>query len=702
MAEATRQVPRSMTPTDALAHARRAYAAGNFKEAASVAGQVRAGDPQNANAITLLAAAHAGLSDFPLAVDATKAAIALHPRNAVMHANLCEILRRSGDLEGAIAAGLNAVAINGQNATALSNLGIALYENGDLEGAETYQRRALAKDPKFARALNNIGSILRDRKESEEALEYYKRAHQAEPADDEIISNLGNVYVEANMDNEAIELLTARVKRGKAPAETYGALGRAFLALDRLDDAERSFRSAIALDRENIGVILGLARTIQNKNQAQIALQVVDEAMKLDAEHPAVHHLRGALLGEMNRPDEARASYLKALELDAEFLPAIVSLGYHYTEIGEKDNARAQFEKAIINDERDFAGHLGIARLEKMTEDHPTLKRLEERAKEVDDMPARRAISLHYALGKGYDDINRYDDSFHHYTRGAALKRGTIRHDPSVFTGVVDRVIETFTPERIARLRESAIPLDRSIFVLGMPRSGTTLTETIIASHPDVFGGGELRDWHRLLPTEVGPVERRYPGVMASGDVEAIHEIAQQYDDSVAAMAGKHPRITDKMPANFIFLGVIHALLPNARIVHTVRDPVDTCLSCLTRLFDKAQYHSYDQVELGTYYNNYRRVMNHWRSVLPEGAFYDSRYEELVEDFEPNARRLIDWCGLAWDDACLTPHKTKRSVRTASVTQVREPIYTSSVQKWKPYEKHLQPLIKTLGDNVTV
>nr|WP_028914260.1 sulfotransferase [Pseudorhodobacter ferrugineus] len=235
-----------------------------------------------------------------------------------------------------------------------------------------------------------------------------------------------------------------------------------------------------------------------------------------------------------------------------------------------------------------------------------------------------------------------------------------------------------------------------------MPRSGTTLIETIIASHPNVHGGGELRHLHRLLPSENGPEDKLYPQIMKNADILAIQRIAEDYDELVAAMAGEHPRITDKMPANFVFLGAIHALMPNAKIIHMVRDPVDTCLSCFTRLFDKAQYHSYDQIELGTYYNNYRRLMSHWRDVLPKDAFMDVRYENIVEDFEPNVRALIEWCNLDWNEACMSPHKTKRSVRTASVTQVREPIYKTSVKKWKAYQKQLQPLLNTLGDNAEI
>ena len=702
MTDTANKQRRRMTPAAALDHARNAHTAGAHSEAVSVARQLRSVDQNNIEALAVLAAASAAIGDFDAAVEANNAAVKLRPSNSMLHANLCEILRRAGDLDGAVAAGREAVSLSPSSAAALSNLGIALYERGDLDGAETYQRRALTVDASFARALNNLGSILRDNKDSEAALVFYQKAHAAAPQDEEILNNLGNVLVEANKENDAIRLLTSRVKRGNAQAETYAALGRAFLNLDKLDDAERCFRKALQMEADNTTTLIGLARTIQSKNHPKIALEIVQKALALEPEKPVVLHLHGSLLSDLNQPEQARDVFLKTLEIDPTFLPAILSLGYHYMEIGDKEKARAAFENAVKNDEKDFAGHLGIARLDKLTKDHPTLLRLEEKAKTVDEMPGRRAVSLHYALGKAYDDIKRHEASFQNYAKGAALKRGMIRHDPAIFTALVDRIIATFTREHLSKLRESAITSDRSIFVLGMPRSGTTLTETIIASHPDVHGGGELRDLHRLMPTEVGPVDKRFPHVMASQDTATIKLIMQDYDRAVSDLAGTHSRITDKMPANFVYLGVIHALLPNAQIVHTVRDPVDTCLSCFTRLFDRAQYHSYDQMELGTYYNNYRRLMEHWRSVLPKDAFMDLRYEDLVTDFENEARRLITWCNLDWNAACLTPHKTKRSVRTASVTQVREPIYTTSIQKWRVYEEQLQPLLKTLGSNATV
>ena len=238
------------------------------------------------------------------------------------------------------------------------------------------------------------------------------------------------------------------------------------------------------------------------------------------------------------------------------------------------------------------------------------------------------------------------------------------------------------------------------IFVLGMPRSGTTLTEQIIASHQQVYGAGELHDILQLVnhPKEGAP--EGYP-LSLKGIIPAdLKMLGEKYVAGLQARKPEARHITDKMPANFNCLGMIHLMLPNAKIVHVKRNPVDTCLSCFTRLFNKSQYQSYDLTEIGRYYRNYSILMDHWRAVLPPGSFYEVQYEDLVADNENQARALIKYCGLEWDDACLESHKTERSIRTASVTQVRQPIYNTSVERWRKYEKHLRPLLDALGDLV--
>jgi hypothetical protein len=251
------------------------------------------------------------------------------------------------------------------------------------------------------------------------------------------------------------------------------------------------------------------------------------------------------------------------------------------------------------------------------------------------------------------------------------------------------------------RLQGGGDPSDVPIFVLGMPRSGTTLTEQIIASHPQVHGAGELPYlWEIVQQQPVAGKQSHliYPENLTSLTHETLTQWGQEYFTRLRRRALEAKHITDKMPANYLALGLIPLMLPNAKIIHVKRNPGDTCVSCFTRLFNRNQDATYDLAELGQHYANYARLMQHWQRVLPAGTFIEVQYEDIVADAESEARRLIDFCSLEWNDACLAFHKNKRNVHTASASQVRQTVYASSVDRWRHYEKHLRPLLDALGE----
>jgi Sulfotransferase family len=237
------------------------------------------------------------------------------------------------------------------------------------------------------------------------------------------------------------------------------------------------------------------------------------------------------------------------------------------------------------------------------------------------------------------------------------------------------------------------------IFVIGMPRSGTTLIEQIIASHPLVHGAGELQTFNDVILTVRGPDGNvlPYPDFLPALDATALQQIGARYIAEVRKLAPSGEHVTDKMPSNYYFAGLIHLALPNAKIIHSIRNPVDTCISCFSKLFSAEQNHTYDLAELGRYYKRYQALMAHWRRVLPAESILDVRYEDVVADLERQARRIIDYCSLPWDNRCLSFHETERPVRTASATQVRQPIYKSAVGRWRVYEGQLDPLLRALG-----
>jgi len=233
------------------------------------------------------------------------------------------------------------------------------------------------------------------------------------------------------------------------------------------------------------------------------------------------------------------------------------------------------------------------------------------------------------------------------------------------------------------------------IFVLGMPRSGSTLIEQILASHPQIHGAGELTDFDTAVSSTLNAAE--YPECVASLDGITLRRIGQSYLARLPAMADGRIRIVDKMPGNYLNVGLIRLALPNAKIIHTMRDPIDTCMSCYSKLFTLGHHYTYHLEELGRFYRGYSELMNHWRRVLPPGAMIEVSYEEVVNDLEGQARRLIDYCGLPWDDRCIDFHGNSRPVKTASSVQVRKPLFRSSLQRWRRYESELAPLLRELG-----
>jgi hypothetical protein len=328
----------------------------------------------------------------------------------------------------------------------------------------------------------------------------------------------------------------------------------------------------------------------------------------------------------------------------------------------------------------------------------PDLLAMEKLASDPKLVSINDRIYLHFALGKAYGDLKDHERSFQHLLEGNALKRQQVSYNDSAERILSERIREVFTPELMRDKRDLGDPSRMPVFIVGMPRSGTTLIEQILASHPKVFGGGELLDFveaARLRSQDA--VAREFAEVVSRMDGQQLREIGARYFTTVQRLAPDAERITDKTPGNFRRAGLINLALPNARIIHARRDPLDTCFSCFSKLF-AGNYvaYSYELTELGHAYRYYEALMAHWRQVLPPEVLLEVQYEDVVADLEAQARRIVAHCGLEWDDRCLTFHQTKRPVQTLSAIQVRQPIYRSSIGRWRAYERQLGPLIEAL------
>jgi tetratricopeptide (TPR) repeat protein len=430
------------------------------------------------------------------------------------------------------------------------------------------------------------------------------------------------------------------------------------------------------------------------KNQPVLAKQLAETALGLAATSDMALHQMGVAVSKLGSTDEAAGWYNKALGQTEDFTPAIQGLAQLALEDGESETAGSYFQRALDIDPSDTSALVGLSRVSKIkSEDSEIFHALEAILPSAAEMSVQRQVAYRFAMGDIYDGLKRYDEAFAQYAEAARLKRSTITYDAEGYDRKVDEIIATFTPDFIDRLRAHANPSLRPMFVLGMPRSGTTMTETILASHSTVSGAGELSELQLLFGMDTSG---GFPASLTSMSPKDIANCLAAYLEKLATVDPSSARVTDKMPANFHMLGLIHALFPNAKVIHTRRDAMDVCLSCFTRHFDRSQLQSYDLIEQGRFYLGYKRLMQHWQSVLPKGAFLTIDYEDLVAEPEQNIRKMLAFCDLEWEEGCLNFHKTKRRVKTASITQVRQPIYRSSVEKWRRYESHLAPLAELL------
>ncbi|WP_420586175.1 tetratricopeptide repeat-containing sulfotransferase family protein [Ruegeria sp.] len=684
-----------MSVQDAFQHGMAHYQNGQLKPAVQLFSEIIRAVPQHAQAHQMLGLIAFQTGQIDPAVKAMTEAVRLQPDNANFLTNFTEVLRSAGHLEQASEIGARAVRLAPGAAAAHSNLGLVRYDQKNLIEAEAFQERALALDPEFDRAINNLGSIARDNSDRVKAAQYYRKALKINPNSSETANNLISVLIEAEKVAEAHSEANAQLEKFPRDAELHRNFGRIFMLENNLDRAENAFRNAIALKDDKADSYVGLSQVLYEKNHPKLALIEAEHALRLDPESAAACHQIGLAKAHLGDAETAIEFYEKALDLKPDLSSSRMALGHLAIERGDFKEARAHFEQAARTTDDQLNATIALAKLETVTPENPVFQKLEAALPDASSMLPQKAAAYHYALGECYEKLKRYEDAFAQFKRGADIKRTLTDYDPADTDQLTDDLIATFDRAMIERLREHAISTDRPIFVLGMPRSGTTLTESILNAHPKVFGAGELNDLHNIFG-RLGDAGGNVPKSVKAANGDKLKERARDYVDALTRHAPDMPHIVDKMPVNFQLVGLIHALMPNAKIVHVARNPFDTCLSCYTRLFERSQLHSYNLVELGRYYNNYSRIMDHWLSVLPTDAFYTVQYEALIEDIDTEAARLISYCGLEWDDACLEFHKSKRRVRTASVQQVRQPLYSSSKEKWRKYETQLSPLLATI------
>jgi tetratricopeptide (TPR) repeat protein len=493
--------------------------------------------------------------------------------------------------------------------------------------------------------------------------------------------------VESHCDLAAILHLLARLPEALALAQQAVALkpnhpraqfilGSVLLTSGDMTGAAKHLREAIRLKPDFVEAQHNLARALLDPGQVGEAEMWFREALRFGAGTASAHtNLANALIAQ-GRIDEACAALQEALRLDPKHVPAISALG-----------------------------NLAAARQYCFTPEQ--IAAIEELAGR-ESLPPTDRINLDFALGAIFDRLGEYAKAFRYYHRGNELRKEYERErgvvfNPDACRRMTDRLIAAYSPAYFERLRSFGVDSERPVFIVGMLRSGTTLVEQILASHPAVHGAGELPHLGTMvnnLSQRLGGTEK-YPECINSLGAAAVRILAGEYEESLtqASRGRKSPeplRIIDKMPSNYLNLGLIATLFPRAHIIHCRRDPVDTCLSCYFQNFKEEIAYTLDLRHLGQYYRDYERLMAHWAAVLPMPVF-DLSYEELTAQQETTSRQLVSHSGLEWDERCLRFHETARAVQTASLLQVRQPMYRASVGRWKRYEAFVGPLLEELG-----
>lgn len=487
----------------------------------------------------------------------------------------------------------------------------------------------------------------------------------------------------------------------RSPAQMIAAIRQDLdLALQhhnagRLPEAENIYRRILQADAQQPVAWHLLGVIAHQVGKVDSAVDHIAKALAISPDYVEAHNSLGNALKDLGRADAALASYRTALVLAPDRAELHCNLGTALAEIGDLDAAIASFRHAVAL-KPDFAeAHRHLAGIKKHT-DHDGDIQAMELAFARPELPDGQRMHLAFGLGKAFENLRQYDAAFSFFAEGNRIRKNTRRTSVDLHGNFFAKLAEVCGSSLFARHPAAGCQDETPIFVVGMLRSGTTLVEQILASHPEVHGAGELDSLSRVISATVGSTNSAdIPEWIRCAESVQLEPAGLNYIAAIRSRASDSRFITDKMPGNFKHIGLIKLMLPHAKVIHCRRDPADTCLSIFKTYFTQQHDHVHDLVDLGRYYRFYAELMAHWHSVLP-GFVHEVEYEKMVADPAGETRALVEFCGLEWDDACLAFHQTVRQVATASAGQVRRPLYKDSVRLWKRYETQLAPLLESL------
>jgi tetratricopeptide (TPR) repeat protein len=672
-----------------------------------------------------------------LSAGAGESDIAKQNPQKVTFDNALTLLQR-GDVSAAEELCRDALKSYPEDANILCLSARALIRLHEYDEAENRLNKVLALFPDFPRTHEIIGEMLLAQEKPEQAVDAFERAVHLGIDSAEIDQKLGATLTMLGRTDEAEEVLGR--SRRRDPGKAAIAEAKGYERNGDLDRAEKFYRKILLQDPDSADALAGIgaiaiakqqyadaeiflqravdrapdfARALADLVSVYMAMEKFDQAvttaeslLRLDPHGPLPHLMLANACAMSGRHEDALAEYEIVIEMLPGHPSALSGIGHMLKTIGRQPESIAAYKDCIRMNPQHTEAWWGLANMKtyQFGEDEiqEMLKLLQEGEAKAEPtsrwLSGTPEVNLCNALGMAFEKNGDYDRAFEYFERGNKVRRLEESYDPVHTEHLHDRIIDVFSRDFLERNPAVGDGNAEAIFIVGMPRTGSTLIEQILASHSAVDGTHELPELPQLcqrLPV-VYHDQSRYPENLRGLEDDAIAAIGGEYIDRTRKYRSGAAFFTDKNPNNFIHVGLLHLILPHARIIDARRHPLDTCLGCYKQLFAKGQSYSYELEELGEYYLQYQRLMDHWDEVLP-GKVLHVQYEDVVADLESQVRRILEYCGLPWDDNCLRFFETRRDVRTASSEQVREPIYRSSVSLWRHYERHLGELIEVLG-----
>ena len=722
------------------------HQAGRLAAAEKIYRQVLREQPNHADALQLLGIVAGQRGDADTAIDLIRRSIRVNPEHPGAYRNLAPLLAHKGRFDEAIAAYRKFLERRPDSAEIHRDLGAALQACGRLDEAFASISRAVELKPDFAIAQNDLGNIATIQNRLDDAIAAYSKAIALKPDFAEAHSNLGNALSEKGLNDEALAAYHRAVKHNGNLAEAYNGigntlrrigrndeviiayltairlkpdfalahfnLGQAYRSAGRPEEALAAYRDALRIEPDNAEVVAKMAVVLADLRQFSEAMNSHARLAALMPDAAITHEVLGKIMLQQQDAAAAADHFRRALAVNSNLDTAWYGLGTALQSQGKFDEAAKCFRHML-----EICPHAGVGDVYRhlfsgsAAADPADLERLKAFLRDP-NMPVLSRSAAGFALGKALDETGRYDEAFAHYAEANSLVkqfRASVgdRYDPATAHRLNDQMIEVFTPKYFEQRRGWGEPSELPVFIVGMPRSGTTLVQQIAASHPLVHGAGELRDIADISKALGGTDVK---SAALGWDSDSVKAAAEGHLQRLQALWRASPsarraspsannaasRVIDKMPSNVHHLGLIALLFPSARVIFCRREARDTCLSCYFQGFAKGNTFSFDLAHCGHEYLATERLMNEWRNALPL-PMLELQYEELVADLEGQSRRLIDFLGLPWDPACLEFYRTETTVLTASTWQVRQPIYQGSVGRWRHYERHLGPLLEVLG-----